>query len=371
MLPTRFLLIFHIVVFENHLKHESFTTTSAFSYSYNTMVKITICGAAGGIGQPLSLLVKLNPLVTELSLFDVVNAPGVGADLSHINSTAVTKSFLPSSPDDKTALARSLKGSDIVIVPAGVPRKPGMTRDDLFNINAGIVQSLAEGIAENAPKALILIISNPVNSTVPIVAEVLKKKGVFDPARLFGVTTLDIVRANTFVSQLYPAETNPSDFDIKVVGGHSGETIVPLYSLGAKPYFDKLSAEQQMALVNRVQFGGDEVVQAKNGAGSATLSMAYAGYRLVESLLKATAGEDVTECTFLNLDSSINGAAEAKKLVGGLDFFSLPVKLSKDGIAEVQYLVLELASDHEKKLLTVAKEQLAKNIEKGVAFVNK
>ncbi|WPK24650.1 hypothetical protein PUMCH_001930 [Australozyma saopauloensis] len=335
------------------------------------MVKVTICGAAGGIGQPLSLLVKLNPQVTELSLFDVVNVPGVGADLSHINSGAVTKSFLPSSREDKTALADSLKGSDMVIIPAGVPRKPGMTRDDLFNINAGIVQSLAEGIAENAPKALILIISNPVNSTVPIVAEVLKKKGVYDPARLFGVTTLDIVRANTFISQLYPEETKPTDFEVRVVGGHSGETIVPLYSLGAKSHFEKLSDEQKKTLINRVQFGGDEVVQAKNGAGSATLSMAYAGYRLAESLLKASAGTPVTECTFLNLDPSIKGAAEAKKLVGGLEYFSFPVKLSKDGIAEVEYQILEQVSDAEKQLLAVAEEQLAKNIEKGVSFVNK
>ncbi|KAK8441338.1 Malate dehydrogenase, cytoplasmic [Candidozyma auris] len=335
------------------------------------MVKVTVCGAAGGIGQPLSLLLKLNPQVTELSLFDVVNVPGVGADLSHINTDAATKAFLPSSKEDKTALAESLKGADLVIIPAGVPRKPGMTRDDLFNINASIVKGLAEGIAENAPKAFVLIISNPVNSTVPIVAETLKAKGVFDPARLFGVTTLDIVRANTFISQLYPSETKPTDFEIRVVGGHSGETIVPLYSLGAKAHFDKLSAEQKKELIHRVQFGGDEVVKAKDGAGSATLSMAYAGYRLAESLLKAAAGEDVTECTFLYLDSSIKGASEAKKLVNNLDFFSLPVKLSKNGIAAVEYDVLEKASADEKKLLEVAIDQLSKNIEKGVAFATK
>ncbi len=70
-----------------------------------------------------------------------------------------------------------------------------MTRDDLFNINAGIVKGLIETAAEVAPNAFILVISNPVNSTVPISAEVLKAKGVFNPQRLFGVTTLDVVRA--------------------------------------------------------------------------------------------------------------------------------------------------------------------------------
>jgi malate dehydrogenase len=88
---------------------------------------------------------------------------------------------------------------DLVIIPAGIPRKPGMTRDDLFNINAGIVRTLCEGITKCCPNAIVNVISNPVNSTVPIAAEVFKKAGTYDPKRLLGVTTLDVVRANTFV----------------------------------------------------------------------------------------------------------------------------------------------------------------------------
>ncbi|KAK6460273.1 lactate/malate dehydrogenase [Scheffersomyces coipomensis] len=334
------------------------------------MVKVAVLGAAGGIGQPLSLLLKLNANIKELSLFDVVNVPGVGADLSHINSDATTETHLPSSKEDKTALLTALKGANLVIIPAGVPRKPGMTRDDLFNINASIIKSLAEGIAQSSPDAFVLVISNPVNSTVPIVAETLKKHGVYNPSKLFGVTTLDIVRANTFIAQLYPTDSKPTDFNVNVIGGHSGETIVPLYSVGSTgKLYEKLSEEQKKTLINRVQFGGDEVVQAKNGAGSATLSMAYAGYRLAESILKSlTSSEEVVECTFLNLVPEIKGAEEAKKLVGGLDYFSLPVKLGKNGIEEVKYEILTKISDDEKKLLEVAKEQLAKNIEKGVSF---
>lgn len=96
-------------------------------------------------------------------------------------------------------LENALTGMDLVIIPAGVPRKPGMTRDDLFNINAGIVRTLCEGIAKCCPNAIVNVISNPVNSTVPIAAEVFKKAGTYDPKRLLGVTTLDVVRANTFV----------------------------------------------------------------------------------------------------------------------------------------------------------------------------
>ena len=169
-----------------------------------------------------------------------------------------------------------------------------MTRDDLFKINAGIVKTLIEGVAEFSPKAFVLVISNPVNSTVPIAAEVLKKAGVFDPKRLFGVTTLDVVRAETFVQGI-TGEKDPQKTVIPVIGGHSGETIVPLFSQ-AKPAV-KIPEDKLDALVNSssmirplvkidkltkfkgVQFGGDEVVKAKDGAGSATLSMAYAGFR--------------------------------------------------------------------------------------------
>lgn len=152
-----------------------------------------------------------------------------------------------------------------------------MTRDDLFKINAGIVKGLIEVAAEVAPNAYILVISNPVNSTVPIAAEVLKAKNVFNPQKLFGVTTLDIVRAETFVAEISGKKS--TELTIPVIGGHSGATIVPIFS-AAQPSVS-IPDDQYDALVNRVQFGGDEVVKAKDGAGSATLSMAYAGYRYV------------------------------------------------------------------------------------------
>ena len=126
-----------------------------------------------------------------------------------------------------------------------------MTRDDLFKINAGIVRDLVQGVAENCPKAFVLVISNPVNSTVPIAAEVLKKAGVFDAKRLFGVTTLDVVRAETFVGEITSAK-DPSKTVIPVVGGHSGETIVPLFSQ-AKPAVN-IPEDKLDALVNRKNF---------------------------------------------------------------------------------------------------------------------
>jgi len=251
------------------------------------------------------------------------------------------------------------------VIPAGVPRKPGMTRDDLFNTNASIVRDLAKAISQNAPDAHILVISNPVNSTVPISAEVLKAKGVFNPQRLFGVTTLDIVRAETFVAEI-AGKTTPQDLTVPVVGGHSGETIVPLFSL-IKPAVT-IPDDKYDALVKRVQFGGDEVVAAKSGAGSATLSMAYAGYRFTEKLLKAIKGaKGVVESSYVYLPGVPGGAEIAKKT--GLDFFSVPIELGPNGAEKAVDILVDI-TPKEKELLDKSISGLKGNIEKGVSFAH-
>merc|ERR1712176_1645664 len=210
-----------------------------------------------------------------------------------------------------------------VVIPAGVPRKPGMTRDDLFNINAGIAKTLVTGCAEACPNAAILIISNPVNSTVPIAAEVLKQKGVYNPKKLFGVTTLDVCRARTFVAQAKGNDVAKTH--VPVIGGHAGTTIVPLLSQ-AEPKVS-FSDEERDALTHRIAFGGDEVVKAKAGAGSATLSMAYTGAQFADRVMAGLSGEaNVVECSFV--ESTIT---EAK-------FFASKVTLGKEGVDTIHGL---------------------------------
>jgi Malate/lactate dehydrogenases len=128
---------------------------------------VAVLGAAGGIGQSLSLLLKMNPLIPSLSLYDLRGPAGVAADLSHPNPACSVEGF--EGPEN---LAAALPGCVLVIIPAGVPRQPGLSRDDLFSINAGIVKALCVAVSENCPDALVNIISNPVNSPVPIAAEV-------------------------------------------------------------------------------------------------------------------------------------------------------------------------------------------------------
>jgi len=310
-------------------------------------MKAVVLGAAGGIGQPLSLLLKANPAVTELALYDIVNAPGVAVDLSHIATPSKFEGFLP--PDG--GLEKALTGANVIVIPAGIPRKPGMTRDDLFKINAGIVRDLATAIATTAPKAFVLVISNLVNSTIPIVAEVFKKKGVFDPKRIFGVTTLDVVRASTFVSEILGDRSLSPSVSVPVVGGHSGVTIVPLLSQSSHPLPSSLTATTIDGLINRIQFGGDEVVKAKDGAGSATLSMAYAGAEFAGKVIRAIKGErGIVAPTFVNLASDKTGGDALKKELGkDLEYFSAPVELGIDGVAKIN--VLGKIIDAEKALV--------------------
>jgi len=317
-----------------------------FSTTSRADAKVAVLGASGGIGQPLSLLLKQNALVSHLALYDIAHTPGVAADLSHIETSCKVTGHLK--PE---ALEECLKGCDVVVLPAGVPRKPGMSRDDLFDTNAGIVRDLADAAAQYCPTALLAIIANPVNSTVPIASEVYKKRGVYDQNRIFGVTTLDIVRANTFVAECKGLDA--SKVNVPVIGGHSGVTIVPLLSQAVPSV--SFPEEQRAKLTERIQNAGTEVVEAKDGAGSATLSMAFAGARFTNSLLEGLNGtEGKVECSFVRSDET-----EAK-------YFSTPILLGRNGIEK--NLGIGKVSQFELELIDVALPELKKNIEKGEAF---
>ena len=309
-------------------------------------MKVVILGAAGGIGQALGLLLKTElPSGTELSLYDIAPVtPGVAADLSHIPTPVKVEGFSGEDPSP------ALLSADIVLISAGVARKPGMDRSDLFNINAGIVKNLVSSCADNCPKALIGIITNPVNTTVAIAAEVLKNKGVYDPARLFGVTTLDVIRSSTFVAEIY--DEDPRDINVPVIGGHSGITILPLLSQSGFEFSENDAA----AMTKRIQNAGTEVVEAKAGGGSATLSMGQAAAKFGLSLVRALNGEkDVIECTY------VQGSGDLAR------FFAQPVLLGKNGVEKV--LDYGDLSEFEQTTLDDALDTLRSDIKIGEEFV--
>lgn len=183
--------------------------------------------------------------------------------------------------------------------------------------------------------------------------------------RIFGVTTLDIVRASTFVTELIGGE--PSTLRVPVVGGHSGVTILPL--LSQVKGTEKLSQEQIEKVTNRIQFGGDEVVKAKDGAGSATLSMAFAGARFALNIAEAivTKKTGIVECTYVDLTADEQGAASVKNLVGDLDYFSVPVELGPNGVEKI--LPIGEINAYEQKLVEAALTELKGNIVKGSTFI--
>ncbi|EMJ9773762.1 malate dehydrogenase [Morganella morganii] len=311
-------------------------------------MKVAVLGAAGGIGQALALLLKTQlPSGSDLTLYDIAPVtPGVAKDLSHIPTDVRITGFAGEDPTP------ALEGADIVLISAGVARKPGMDRSDLFNVNAGIVRNLVEKIAKTCPKALIGIITNPVNTTVAIAAEVLKKAGVYDKNRLFGVTTLDIIRSNTFVAELKGKK--PQELEVPVIGGHSGVTILPLLSQIPGVSFSDAEID---SLTKRIQNAGTEVVEAKAGGGSATLSMGQAAARFGLSLVRAMQGEsNVVECTYTEGDGKY------------ARFFAQPVLLGKNGVEK--RLDIGSLSAYEEKALNGMLDVLKADIALGEKFIN-
>ncbi|CUS25017.1 LAQU0S23e01156g1_1 [Lachancea quebecensis] len=398
-------------------------------------VKVAVLGAGGGIGQTLSLLLKtgLAPASVaqqrrvHIALYDVNRdaVAGAATDLSHIDTPVSVSWHAPEPAGGADPLADPLQaclaGAQLVVIPAGVPRKPGMTRDDLFNINAQIVRTLADGIARHCDLArvFVLLISNPVNSLVPVLVETLTQRCRADaalaaqiPRRVFGLTQLDAVRASSFLHQALDCEPSETAV-VPVVGGHSGNTILPLFSqarlepargsgaaaesrtesaagaktgskIGAKisaklgssilndtaGMMPTLDPGVRQRLVHRVQFGGDEVVRAKNGAGSATLSMAYAGAQVAckfaEMLLGAR--NEVRDTLY----AKVSGHAAVDAITEHVGYFSVPLTITAaQGAAEADTRLLEQMDTYEREQLWPAcLAELRESVDRGLEWAH-
>merc|ERR1719463_192873 len=281
----------------------------------------------------------------------MVPAEGVAADLSHLEKKCKVKGYALDK-DDKPVekLEECWTGCNLVLVPAGMPRKPGMTRADLLGINAGIAKNIVEACAKFCPDAVLALIVNPVNSVVPAMCELYKKKGL-DPKKIVGVTSLDIVRANKFVHEITGV---PIDgIQVPVVCGHAGATILPLFSQDASG--KKIPADKLEALDKKVQDAGTIVVNAKNGKGSATLSMAYAGARLGSSILAGLAGRRRVECAYV-----------ASTIEEGFPYFTSKVVFGEKGVTKV--LGIGELNEYEKGRMAEVKAQLKTEIETGLKY---
>lgn len=266
---------------------------------------------------------------------------GIATDLSHICTAAAVESY------DEMNLSHALNNAAIVVVSAGMPRKPGTCTDQLLLDNAKVATVLAKEISKSCPDALLAFITSPVNMIVPIVAKQLMEEDAYDPGRLFGVTTLDVVRAKTIIGESIGVD--PLQVSIPVVGGRGGETTLPLVSQ-SHPKFNGTPVER-VEVVQRIQEAGIQVAKIK----AITLSMAYAGANFVNSLLRALNNEkNVIECAFVQSDVS-----EAQ-------FLASPVLLGPKGIEE--NLGLPDLDEFEEDALHQIVKTLTKDIDQGLKF---
>ena len=292
--------------------------------------KISLIGA-GQIGGTLAHLISIKGLA-DVVLFDVVEGVAKGKALDIAQSTSVDGSdvnIIGTSSYDDT------KNSDVIIITAGVPRKPGMTRDDLLETNLKIIKQVAEGIKKTSPKAFIICITNPLD----IIVMALQKYSNLPTNKIVGMAgILDTSRFKYFLSQ--ELKVPVKNIDTLVLGGH-GDTMVPMpnYTTVNKRALNqlikenKISQERLDSIIARTRKGGAEIIKFLE-KGSAFYAPAASGVEMAESYIK-----DLKKT--LPCAAYLNGEYGVKKLYAGV-----PVVIGKNGVEKV----IELSLDkHEEK----------------------
>lgn len=299
-------------------------------------MKITVIGA-GNVGATTAQLLANDELANEVYVVDILEGIPQGKSLDMYESMPVRESdtkIFGTNTYDVTA------NSDIVVMTAGLARKPGMSRDDLLTKNANIVSSCIGAAYEVSPNAYFIIVSNPLD----VMTYVALKKTGLPREKVFGMAgILDTARYRSFISM----ETGCSMQDIQglILGGH-GDTMVPLprfTTVAGIPLTDLISKERIDAICDRAAKGGGEIVGLLK-TGSAYYAPASAAVQMVESMVKDQ--KRILPCSVL-----LNGEYGYNDLVLGV-----PVKLGKKGVEEVIELKL---NDEEKALLKNSAEHVA------------
>ncbi|MHA2099144.1 MAG: malate dehydrogenase [Candidatus Kariarchaeaceae archaeon] len=242
------------------------------------MSKITVIGA-GYVGEITAATLVKNEKVDEVVLIDIIEDMPTGKGLDMMEATPIMGSDTKVSGTNDFA---KMEGSDIVVVTAGVPRKPGMDRMDLLKVNINICKSVVENIAKYAPNSMILYVANPID----VLTYTARKISGFPHNRVFGMAgILDTARYRAFISM----EANVSVKDIRamVLGGH-GDSMVPLprhTSVSGVPLSEFLSQEAIDKIVDRTRKGGGEIVGLLK-TGSAYYAPGMAVAEMVEAIIR-------------------------------------------------------------------------------------
>ena len=288
--------------------------------------KISLIGA-GQIGGTLAHLIATKELA-DVVLFDVAEGIAKGKALDISQSLAIdgaNVNLIGTNNYEDT------KNSDVIIITAGVPRKPGMTRDDLLGINLKIIKQVAEGIKNTSPDAFVICITNPLD----VIVMALQKYSGLPKNKVVGMAgVLDSSRFKHFLSQ--ELQVPIKDIDSFVLGGH-GDTMVPMPNrtkIGNKPLMDfvkegKISQERLNEIIDRTRNGGAEIVKYLE-KGSAFYAPAASGVEMAESYLK-------NQKKTLPCAAYLDGEYGVKDL-----YLGVPVVIGLNGIEKVEILELDL-----------------------------
>tara|TARA_Y100001970_G_scaffold256799_1_gene334871 strand:- start:14054 stop:15010 length:957 start_codon:yes stop_codon:yes gene_type:complete len=312
--------------------------------------KISLIGA-GQIGGTLAHLIALKEL-GDVVLFDIAEGIAKGKSLDIAQSSGVSGSETSLIGTNKY---QDIQNSDVIIITAGVPRKPGMSRDDLLGINLKIIRQVAEGIKKNSPKSFVICITNPLD----VIVMALQKYSGLPSNKIVGMAgVLDSSRFKYFLSQ--ELKTPIKKINTLVLGGH-GDTMVPMpnhtlvdgKSLSELVKEKKISYEKLNLIIERTRNGGAEIVKFLE-KGSAFYAPAASGIEMAESFLKDQ--KKILPCA-----ASLNGEYGIKGLYAGV-----PAVIGKEGVEQIKEL--NLNPDEKKQFelsITAVKElyQAAKKID--------
>ena len=289
------------------------------------MKKITLIGA-GQIGGTLAHLIGLKKLVSEVVLFDVASGIAKGKALDIAQSSSVDGFDVKFSGTDNY---EDIKDSDVIIITAGVPRKPGMSRDDLLGINLKIIKQVSEGIKKYSPNSFVICITNPLD----VMVMALQKYSKLPANKVVGMAgILDSSRFKLFLSLEFNVPVK--DIETLVMGGH-GDTMVPLprftkisgKSLDQLIDDGKISKERLEEIVQRTRDGGAEIIKFLE-KGSAFYAPAASGVEMAESYLKNL--KKLLPCA-----AYLNGEYGVDKIYAGV-----PVIIGSNGVEKIKELQL-------------------------------
>ena len=290
------------------------------------MRKISLIGS-GQIGGTLAHLIGLKELANEVVMFDVANGIAKGKALDIAQSSSVDGFNVNFSGTDNY---EDIKNSDVIIITAGVPRKPGMSRDDLLGINLKIIKQVAEGIKTHSPDAFVICITNPLD----VMVMAFQKYSGLPANKVVGMAgILDSSRFKLFLSR--ELNVPVKEIDAIVMGGH-GDTMVPLprfTKVSEKPLLDlvkegKISSEKLESINQRTRDGGAEIVKYLE-KGSAFYAPAASGVEMAAAYLN-------DEKKLLPCAAYMNGEYGVEKIYAGV-----PVIIGKNGIEKIEEVELD------------------------------